>query len=218
MADRQSQVDLYRPDLERFPRFAQARGVEAILQPGEVLYIPSMWFHHIECLDTPCTSVNFWFKCAPDDPLKVSLPLKDPVRLLSMRRNVEKITMKKLGKARAARFWDTLARWLKTRAQSTSNKAVPEAGEEEKDGEASVDGRARPSSEAGEVSTASGEKDRENGEKVAESGSSGMVSEGSPLGTGQAMDQRSESHAPPPPEDVISLQSTRHRFGRCSRL
>ena len=32
-----------------------------------------------------------------------------------------------------------------------------------------------------------------------------MVSEGSSLGTGQAMDQRSESHAPPPPEDVIKF-------------
>ena len=131
-ADRQSQVDMYRPDYERFPRLAKAKGVEAILQPGEVIYIPALWFHHIECLDTPCVSVNFWFKSAPDDPSKVKLPLEDPVRLLSMRRNVEKITMKKLGIARAARFWDTLSRWLLKR--NASSRTVEKKGPEEAGG------------------------------------------------------------------------------------
>ena len=35
---------------------------EIVLQPGDVLYIPNLWWHHFENLSTPCSSVNFWFK------------------------------------------------------------------------------------------------------------------------------------------------------------
>jgi hypoxia-inducible factor 1-alpha inhibitor (HIF hydroxylase) len=48
--DRQAQVDLYAPDMQRFPRFTAARPLEAVLEPGEVLYIPQYWWHHIENL------------------------------------------------------------------------------------------------------------------------------------------------------------------------
>ena len=37
------------------------------------------------------------YKCAEDDPGKVELPLTDPTRLLSMRRNIEKLTIEQLG-------------------------------------------------------------------------------------------------------------------------
>ena len=40
--DRQAQVDLYNPDLSRFPKFAEVRPLEAVLQPGELLYIPQV--------------------------------------------------------------------------------------------------------------------------------------------------------------------------------
>mmetsp|Transcript_15564 Transcript_15564/g.41774 ORF Transcript_15564/g.41774 Transcript_15564/m.41774 type:complete len:540 (+) Transcript_15564:60-1679(+) len=60
--DRQSQVDMRAPDLERFPRFAEAQAFEAVLEPGDVLFIPQYWWHHVENLDDGCVSVNFWFK------------------------------------------------------------------------------------------------------------------------------------------------------------
>lgn len=33
------------PDLERFPRFAQAKGVEVTVNEGEMIFVPSDWWH-----------------------------------------------------------------------------------------------------------------------------------------------------------------------------
>jgi hypothetical protein len=35
------------PDLEQFPQFADARSNEVVLQAGDVLYLPTHWFHYI---------------------------------------------------------------------------------------------------------------------------------------------------------------------------
>ena len=40
-----SQVNLTAPDLTRHPRFEHARLREAIVGPGDVLYLPSWWWH-----------------------------------------------------------------------------------------------------------------------------------------------------------------------------
>lgn len=45
------EVDAFRPDLERFPRFALTRPLEVVVGPGEMLYVPSLWWHqtiHLE--------------------------------------------------------------------------------------------------------------------------------------------------------------------------
>jgi hypothetical protein len=62
-----SLVDLAAPDLERFPRFAEAmaHAQTAVLEPGDVLFIPGMWFHHVEGLDPIGALVNFWWREAP---------------------------------------------------------------------------------------------------------------------------------------------------------
>ncbi|KAF9195753.1 Lysine-specific demethylase 8 [Haplosporangium sp. Z 11] len=60
MLNNTSQVDVEHPDLERYPRFAEAQYVEAILEPGELLYIPFQWWHYIRSLSTSF-SVSFWF-------------------------------------------------------------------------------------------------------------------------------------------------------------
>lgn len=62
--DRQSQVELENPDLERFPEFSQLRGWEAILGPGDVLYLPMYWWHQVESAPRGgyTVSVNFWYK------------------------------------------------------------------------------------------------------------------------------------------------------------
>jgi hypothetical protein len=43
-----SPIDVRRPDLERFPRFAAARPVKCTLRPGDLLYIPSRWWHAVQ--------------------------------------------------------------------------------------------------------------------------------------------------------------------------
>ncbi|MDZ4261311.1 MAG: cupin-like domain-containing protein [Pseudomonadota bacterium] len=62
-----SLVDFYSPDFERFPKFKNAlpHALVADLEPGDGLFIPSMWWHHVESLDSLSVLVNYWFKRAP---------------------------------------------------------------------------------------------------------------------------------------------------------
>jgi hypothetical protein len=62
-----SLVDFHKPDLDRYPRFAEAlqHAEIAELAPGDVLYMPSLWFHHVESLDPFGAMVNFWWRDAP---------------------------------------------------------------------------------------------------------------------------------------------------------
>jgi hypothetical protein len=58
-----SLVRLHAPDFERFPRFreALAAAFSAELGPGDALYIPPLWWHHVESLE-PCNLlVNYWW-------------------------------------------------------------------------------------------------------------------------------------------------------------
>ena len=55
-----SPVDVDAADLRAFPRFADARPIEVELGPGDVLHIPSGWWHHVRSL-TESVSVNTWW-------------------------------------------------------------------------------------------------------------------------------------------------------------
>lgn len=61
-----SLVDFHAPDFERFPRFRDALRVAktTVLAPGDAIYIPSMWFHHVESLDCFGVLINFWWRDA----------------------------------------------------------------------------------------------------------------------------------------------------------
>lgn len=63
-----SLVDIVEPDLERFPKFREAMGAAVIadLEPGDVLYLPSLWWHHVESLDPVGAMINFWWRDGPD--------------------------------------------------------------------------------------------------------------------------------------------------------
>ena len=62
-----SLVDFARPDFGRFPRFAEAlaNAQSAELAPGDALFIPSMWWHHVEALDDVNVLVNYWWRQSP---------------------------------------------------------------------------------------------------------------------------------------------------------
>jgi hypothetical protein len=62
-----SMVSLRNPDLARFPRFSAAlpHAVEAELEPGDALYIPYGWWHHVESLTPFNVLVNYWWNPAP---------------------------------------------------------------------------------------------------------------------------------------------------------
>jgi hypoxia-inducible factor 1-alpha inhibitor (HIF hydroxylase) len=45
-----SQVDFDHPDLDRVPNYVNAKAYEAILNPGDVLYVPPYWWHHVHSI------------------------------------------------------------------------------------------------------------------------------------------------------------------------
>jgi hypothetical protein len=59
-----SLVDFANPDEKRFPRFRDALAVaqSAELEPGDALYIPPLWWHHVESLAKHNVLVNYWWK------------------------------------------------------------------------------------------------------------------------------------------------------------
>jgi hypothetical protein len=61
-----SDVDPLDVDGERFPLFEQARQLELVIEPGESLFIPVGWWHHVESLDTSI-SVSFTNFAYPND-------------------------------------------------------------------------------------------------------------------------------------------------------
>ena len=63
-----SLVDFAAPDAARFPRFAEAlrHAQVAELGPGDALFIPGMWWHHVEALDRFNILVNYWWRQSPD--------------------------------------------------------------------------------------------------------------------------------------------------------
>lgn len=56
-----SMVDVERPDLDRFPDFAEVTVRSAVLQPGDAVFIPIHWWHHLRALQVSVsiTFVNF---------------------------------------------------------------------------------------------------------------------------------------------------------------
>ncbi|MEH2405969.1 cupin-like domain-containing protein [Nostoc sp.] len=44
-------VNVFNPDLEKFPLYGNTNPVEVILEPGEILYIPLNWWHHVRNLE-----------------------------------------------------------------------------------------------------------------------------------------------------------------------
>jgi len=59
-----SLVDFAQPDFERFPRFREALAAARVfdLEPGDAIFIPPLWWHHVQSLDGYNMLVNYWWK------------------------------------------------------------------------------------------------------------------------------------------------------------
>lgn len=53
-------LDPLNPDLERYPQYRRARPLHCSVKAGEMLYLPSLWFHHVQ-QSHGCIAVNFWY-------------------------------------------------------------------------------------------------------------------------------------------------------------
>ena len=62
-----SVLDFANPDFERYPRVREAlsAGQSAVLEPGDAIFIPSMWWHHVQGLDAFTVLVNYWWSSMP---------------------------------------------------------------------------------------------------------------------------------------------------------
>ncbi|KAM6968881.1 bifunctional peptidase and (3S)-lysyl hydroxylase JMJD7 isoform 2-T2 [Tautogolabrus adspersus] len=53
-------LDPLDPDLDRYPQYVRARPISCSVKAGEMLYLPSLWFHHVQ-QSHGCIAVNFWY-------------------------------------------------------------------------------------------------------------------------------------------------------------
>jgi hypothetical protein len=62
-----SMVDFRAPDFEAYPRFADALAAAQVaeLEPGDVLFYPALWWHHVEALDAFNAMINYWWNPSP---------------------------------------------------------------------------------------------------------------------------------------------------------
>ncbi len=71
-----SMVDFHQPDYEKHPGFGDAlkKAQVAEMEPGDAIFIPSMWWHHVEALSSLNVLINYWWRQSPgfmDTPLNV---------------------------------------------------------------------------------------------------------------------------------------------------
>ena len=62
-----SMVKLEKPDFDRYPRYREAlkTALAADLEPGDALFIPYMWWHHVQSRDSFNVLVNYWWEETP---------------------------------------------------------------------------------------------------------------------------------------------------------
>ena len=62
-----SMVDFHAPDFQEHPRFREAlrHAQVAELDAGDAVFIPSMWWHHVEGLEPFNVLVNYWWRDTP---------------------------------------------------------------------------------------------------------------------------------------------------------
>jgi hypothetical protein len=59
-----SLVSFRDPDFKRYPRFREALAAAQVaeLVPGDAIFIPALWWHHVESLEKYNALVNYWWK------------------------------------------------------------------------------------------------------------------------------------------------------------
>ncbi|XP_074550213.1 tRNA wybutosine-synthesizing protein 5 [Halichoeres trimaculatus] len=71
--DKSEVLDIDSPDLKQFPEFVKAKRFECVLEPGDLLFIPALWFHNTLALQFGVGVNVFWRHLLAD-----SYDKKDP--------------------------------------------------------------------------------------------------------------------------------------------
>jgi hypothetical protein len=48
-------------DYDAHPQFRQARAVESVVEPGDIVFVPNFFWHEVHSLDTPSISLSYWW-------------------------------------------------------------------------------------------------------------------------------------------------------------
>lgn len=76
-----SMVDINKPDLDLYPNYTKAEtaAMSAVLEPGDGIFIPALWWHGVDSLKDLNILVNYWWggdtktKVSPNDSLLHSM-------------------------------------------------------------------------------------------------------------------------------------------------
>nr|NUR38195.1 cupin-like domain-containing protein [Sphingomonas sp.] len=73
-----SMVDFREPNFDRHRRFREALAAAEVadLEPGDALFYPAMWWHHVEALEPFNVMINYWWNTSPayiDTPMTTLL-------------------------------------------------------------------------------------------------------------------------------------------------
>ncbi len=113
-----SMVDFARPDFTEFPKFKRAleTALVADMEPGDALFLPSMWWHHVEALSDLNVLVNYWWCSSPLHMGSPSLALKHAL-----------LALRDLPKEQRA-IWQQLFNHYVFEANDESIAHIPEPG------------------------------------------------------------------------------------------
>lgn len=111
-----SLVDPDQPDLAQHPRFAAAlqQAQVAVLEPGDAIYIPPLWWHHVSSLARVNLLANYWWKTPAESPSAMNALLH---ALLALR---------ELPSAQRRAWQSVFAHWV-FEADPTTTAHLPEA-------------------------------------------------------------------------------------------
>lgn len=82
-------IDIDTPDLKQFPKFVNASQYVGLLEPGDTLFIPALWFHNVVSLN-PSIAINVFWKSL-DDSFYNSKDLYGNKMLVPVERVFEKL-------------------------------------------------------------------------------------------------------------------------------
>lgn len=53
-------IDLSNPDYDKYPLYKNASPIKVVIEKGDILYLPSLWFHYVK-QSHGCIALNYWY-------------------------------------------------------------------------------------------------------------------------------------------------------------
>lgn len=117
VGDKSSVQDIDNPDLSLYPLFSNAVRYDCELNPGDVLFIPSLWFHNVVSLDFS-VAVNVFWKHLPSEfyDSRDTYGNKDPPQVQRAMQIADR-ALKALGELPSEEYRDFYSRCIINRIQ-----------------------------------------------------------------------------------------------------